>query len=65
MSPSGSTLVHVLDTHHCLMSKWSIFANKNPKKNLKEEEEEGEEEEEKRKRKGTFYQFGIGLCNVG
>ena len=59
MSPSGSTLVHVLDTHHCLMSKWSIFANKNPKKNLKEEEEE------ERKRKGTFYQFGIGLCNVG
>ena len=60
MSPSGSTLVHVSDTHHCLMSKWSIFANKNPKKNLKEEEEE-----EERKRKGTFHQFGIGLCNVG
>ena len=60
MSPSGSTLVHVSDTHHCLMSKWWIFANKNknPKKNLKEEEEE-------RKRKGTFHQFGIGLCNVG
>ena len=60
MSPSGSTLVHVSDTHHCLMSKWWIFANKNPKKNLKEEEEE-----EERKRKGTFHQFGIGQCNVG